>query len=538
MATYYDLRKYWNGCECKIEISGATTKEITFVTRVGTAQAPATNAVTGELFNYAGKAVGTFSAYNQLVSCDAEKGSGSDGNGGIFYKDGTYLVYLNGVGKIAGDKIEITEYGFDCESLFPHDLQFVIERNYTDIDRDTYYVVRAVNDIGSESGPSDISELVNRHADESAIISFGMDADTAKAENIVAYRIYRATGGTSGSDFLFVDEIKGDAVGFTGGTFRDTLTDDELNEVMPKYGAVPEKLDGIAGMSGGFLAAYKGKDIYFSEPYIYNCFPWEYSQSVPFDIVGTAVRGNYLYVMTTGSLYAFVGDHPESIVPLAMRFDVPCISKKSIAYVRGKVIYAGTTGLVVIANGNPEIFSDKLFTIEQYKNLHFEKCTAAGEYDGKYFAVFEDKALLFDLSDNELKLTTIDRDSFDFAMYNWEDGSWQNYEAEFAQYNVPYGETRITQDFSRNKLNAVWKSKDFIFERPMAFSCARVRFEDPAAEVKIKLYAENNMVFEGKAVHNKAFRLPVLRRECRWSVELAGSCDITSVELAESMSEM
>lgn len=556
MATYYDLRKNWGGCECRVEIDGSTASAFTFVTRVGTTTAPATNAVTGQLVNYAGKAVGTYSAYNQLVTCDAENGFDNNGasngtgnitpdggetgaSGGVFYKDGTYLVYLNGVGKINGDKIEISEYGFDCQRLDPHNLQFVIERNYTDISRDTYYVVRAVNDIGEESPPSELSELVSRQADESAVLSFlAKDGETAAAEKVVAYRIYRAAGGTSQSDFLFAGEVKGDYVGFVGGTFQDTLTDDELNEVMPKYGAVPERLDGIAGMSGGFLAAYKGKDIYFSEPYIYYCFPWKYNQSVPFDIVGMAARGNYLYVMTTGSLYAFVGNSPDTISPLAIRFDVPCVSKKSIAYVRGSVIYAGTTGLVVIANGNPQIFSDKLFTLEQYKNLHFENCIASGEYDGKYFAVFEDKALLFDLSDSELKLTTLDKNAFAVTQYSYDDGSWKNYESEFAAYNVPYGETRIKQDFSLPHLNATWKSKDFVLQRPVAFTCARARFEDLQAEIRIRLYAEGEMVFDGKAQHNVAFRLPVMRRECRWSVEVSGACDITSLELAESMSEM
>jgi hypothetical protein len=65
-----------------------------------------------------------------------------------------------------------------------------------------------------------------------------------------------------------------------------------------------------------------------------------------------------------------------------------------------------------------------------------------------------------------------------------------------------------------------------------------VRFNDPTATVNIKLYAEKQEVFSGTVQHNKAFRLPVLRRECRWSVSVSGSTDITTIELAESMQEM
>ena len=393
--------------------------------------------------------------------------------------------------------------------------------------------MRAVNNIGEEGPPSEISDLISRRPDEKAVMSFNGSAN-AEAENIVAYRLYRASGGTKGSDFLFAGEVDGTS----GGSFDDTLTEEQLNEVTPKFGSVPKNLEGICGMSGGFMAAYKGKDIYFSEPYMPYCFPWEYNQSVPFDIVGMAVRGNYLYVMTKGSLYAFVGDHPETITPLAMRFDVPCISRKSIAHVNGNIVYAGTTGLVVISNAGPQVFSDKIYTLEQYKNLHFENCIASGEYDGKYLAIFQDNALLFDFNEDGIKHTTVDKDGFSCNDYSWYDGSWKNYEQNFMSFNTPYGETFINQDFSSANLEAQWRSKEFVFERPIAFSCARVRFDNSESSVNIKLFAENQEVFSGTAVNNKAFRIPVMRRECRWSVQVQGTVDIMSIELAESMSEM
>jgi uncharacterized protein CbrC (UPF0167 family) len=419
------------------------------------------------------------------------------------------------------------------ETIPPCNLRFVINRTYTGIDRSAYYVVRAVNDIGEEGQPSEISALVTRKPDEKAVITFD-PANTASSEHIAKYRLYRSAGGTKGSDFFFVDEISADGEL----KFHDFKTDDELNEVLPRYGEVPTELNGIVGMSGGFMAAYKGKDIFFSEPYMPYAFPWEYNQTVPFDIVGLAVRSNYLYVMTKGSLYAFVGDHPETILPLSFKFDVPCISRKSIAHVGGNIVYAGTTGLVLIGNGTATVFSDKLYTLEQYKDLHFENCISAGEYDGKYFAVFSDKVLLFDFADGDIKHTILDKNAFTAGTYSWNDGSWLNYEDNFVNTNTPYGETMITQDFSAANLTAVWQSKDFVSQRPIAFTSARVRFEDASKSVTMKLFAEDKEVFSGAVQHNKAFRLPVMRRECRWSVSVTGNTDITSIELAESMAEL
>ena len=531
--------KKWS---CPASVVQNDEATFTFTSRT---EASPNNAVTLNLLDYNGKKVGTVIAYNEKIPA-AEYPVIPDNllQGATFNTITSSIVtnknnpaakcdYGNGCLYIKDNKVILKNIDKTQETIGEGNLHFVIERNYTDIDRDTYYVVRAVNNIGEEGPPSEISALVTRRPDEKAVMSFEGSSNASK-ENIVAYRLYRASGGTSGSDFLFVAETDGT----TGGEFHDTVAEEELNEVMPKYGSVPKNLEGICGMSGGFMAAYKYKDIYFSEPYMPYCFPWEYSQSVPFDIVGMAVRGNYLYVMTKGSLYAFVGDHPEQITPLAMRFDVPCISRKSIAHVNGNIIYAGTTGLVIISNGSPRIFSDSLYTLEQYKDLHFENCIASGEYDGKYLAVFSDKALLFDFSDENIKHTTVDVNGFEISEYSYNDGSWLGYEENFMSYNTPYGETFINQDFSTENLSAEWKSKEFVFARPVAFTCARVRFDDPAASVNIKLFAENNEVFSGTVPNNSAFRLPVLRRECRWSVAVEGTCDITSIELAESMSEL
>jgi hypothetical protein len=492
----------------------------------------------GKLLNYSGKSVGSFSAFFEKVKAAADEQfpaavpegafvmTWRDGHKSFVYANGR--VTDNGKGQLeSADQLNCTD-----EVVSGGNLRFTISREYTSIDLDTYYVIRAVNDIGEEGPPSDISDLVTRKADEKAVLTFDA-AENAAAENISAYRLYRASGGTSGSDFLYVDEIAADG----DLQFHDDKMNEELNEVMPNFGSVPENLDGIAGMNG-FLVGYKGKDIYFSEPYKPYSFPWEYNQSVPFDIVGIAVRGNYLYVMTNGPLFAFVGDTPANILPLSLRFDVPCISRNSIAHVRGAVIYAGTTGLVIIENGSPRVFSDQLYTLEQYKNLHFENCLASGEYDGKYFAVFADKVLLFDFSGESLHHTVLDSSAFTLSSYSWNDGSWLNYRDNFALSNTSYGETMITQDFSAENISGVWQSKEFVYPRPIAFTCARVRFNDPTATVNIKLYAEKQEVFSGTVQHNKAFRLPVLRRECRWSVSVSGSTDITTIELAESMQEM
>ena len=113
----------------------------------------------------------------------------------------------------------------------------------------------------------------------------------------------------------------------------------------------------------------------------------------------------------------------------------------------------------------------------------------------------------------------------------------------------------ITQDFSETSvpLETSWRSKEYVFHRPIAFTCARVNFEYKVdvTKVHIKLYGDGNLAYDSAGVsedekpyapngipNGVAFRLPVMRRETHWSVEVTGNADITSVELAESMAEM
>lgn len=542
---YYEDDSLWS-CNCAFIQNNSVSLEFT---TVNSKLRETTVTAGGKLLTYSGRQVGTYSAYNEKIAA-SDYPAMNVPEGAYIFKKGTNCIYLNDTGRIEDDIVvrdgNNASKDVNHEYITAGNLHFFVKRNYTSIDKDMCYVVRAVNEIGEEGQPSEISDFVTCRPDEAAIISF-TPSDKADIENIVKYRIYRSSSGTTGSDFLFVDEVSADNKNQNGEIeFKDTKDEEELNEVMPKFGEVPEDLEGICGMSGGFIAAFKGKDIYFSEPYLPYCWSWEFSQSVPFDIVGMAVRSNYLYVMTTGSLYAFVGDHPELIMPLAMRFDVPCISKKSIAHVDGNIIYAGTTGLVIINNQGPAIFSDKLYTIEQYKELHFENCICAGEYDGKYIVVFEDKAMVFDFSDGQLNHTIMDNSAFDATSYSWNDGSWQNYRNNFSESNTPYGETMITQTFSENYLKSKWKSKEYVFARPIAFTCARVNFDNENAVVHIKIYGDGNLVYDSSLPQNapdgipcgKAFRLPVMRRETHWSVEVSGNTDITSIELAESMAEL
>lgn len=489
--------------------------------------------------NHRGEEVGTVRFYHRDIA--VEKQATSPG----------IETWLDSIlnGKDEGEGGDVTTGGrySGTAVVYPaKDLRMFVEVNYIDITRNFYYVARFVDDSGAEGPPSELSELMERKPDERLNITVSFDASVAASYRMKKIRLYRSAGGTDGSDYFYLGEREITA-GASSVVFQDDMPDSELSEPMPEYGNSP-KLDGIAALTGGFMAGFEGKNIWFSEPYLPHVWPSKYNQSVQFDVIGIAVRSNYLYVMTKGQLYAFVGDAPEQMTPLTLRFDMPCISRTSIAYVSGSIVYAGTTGLVVISNEGPRIFSNAYFTTEQYKALGFENCLAAGEYDGKYFAVFERETLLFDFVENTL--TTLNQAGFELLEYRADDGSWP--QKEFL--NSPYGSVLVEQIFEQEpeeekqaapeetgpeELTARWHSKTYVFPRPVAFSTVRIRsYGEAEHSVILRLFAENVMVKELKIKPGKAVRLPLLRRERRWSFELETDCDLEAFEIAESMAEL
>lgn len=457
--------------------------------------------------------------------------------------------------------------------------------------KDAYYVARYVeSQTGAEGPPSELSPMISRYPDEDILLE--CDTTSAQAHFIDKVRFYRS-GGVIDTGFMFMSEVEinnsstgeddntnsentriwtsissngiDDTIeiadtevtpGFTRTV--DSFNDGELAEKMPEYGEPPEKISGIAGHSGGFLVAWHGKDIRFSSQYLPNTWPWEYSHVTPFEIVALAVRGNYLYAMTKGSLSAFVGDTPDQMIPMHLGIDIPCVSKASVANVNGKIIYAGSRGLVMIAPGGYRIVSESFMNSSQYKKYDWQSCVASGAIDNKYVAVMKDhQALIFDLENNTF--SSMSSDAVHLRKYHWDDGKnsistggsdsapeqdvilWPQKETP----DGPYGSTIIIRN---NKFSiARWRSRSYVFERPVTMSVARVISyplptenvsQETNGDITMIIRADGDVAWRGNIDSSSAFKLPKLPKTRRWDIEVVTGRVIVQIDLAESMTEL
>ena len=176
----------------------------------------------------------------------------------------------------------------------------------------------------------------------------------AETKDIDRIRIYRTVVGASGSPiFIMVDELP-----LGTATYDDTKTDEEIidNSILPstEWAMPPDGLQGLLVAAGGFLVGFKGRDLYFSEPYRPHAWPASYVLTMEWPIVGLGQLGNTVVVMTQGAPQAATGVHPSAMTLEKTNTPEPCLHKGSIVNAPEGVYYAGASGLMLIAGSGPQ----------------------------------------------------------------------------------------------------------------------------------------------------------------------------------------
>jgi hypothetical protein len=144
-------------------------------------------------------------------------------------------------------------------------------------------------------------------------------------DNVASKRIYRVLTGNVYASYFYVDAI---AAATT--IYADVVPDESLgSEILTEeYDPPINTMIGLVAMSGGVLAGFSGKDIYFSEPYLPYAFPVGNSVTVDSPIVAIAAYGNQLITLTEAEPYIVTGNDPSSMTPKKMGAAHPCVSKR------------------------------------------------------------------------------------------------------------------------------------------------------------------------------------------------------------------
>lgn len=236
-----------------------------------------------------------------------------------------------------------------------------------------------VTAFGEESQPSPLSAMLEWS--EGVVINMSGMGPPPPGRNITRIRIYRSqTSATGATGLFFVDEING-----ASSTYSYDSAVTPMQELIPSldYDPPPAELIGLTSMPNGVMAAFVGKDLYFSEPYQPHAWPEKYVLTVDYDIVGLAAFGSTIAILTRGTPYVAQGTHPDNFVMQKMEANLPCMSRRGIVDIGYAAVYPSTDGLVVISASEANLVTRGLFTREQWAALAPESFSAA-TYDGLY----------------------------------------------------------------------------------------------------------------------------------------------------------
>lgn len=436
------------------------------------------------------------------------------------------------------------------------------------------YVVTYLSAYGEE-GPPSLPITVTGYV--SGTWNLGVTGLVDTSRNILKQRIYRTITGSSGlTNYFLVAEVSN-----VTATYADTASDTTVSANQQIQSTTwfppPSDLLGWAAMPNGIIAAWRGKEIWFCEPYRPHAWPPQYALTVEFDVVGLGVYGQTLIVCTQGFPYAVTGINPASMTMAKVSTLEPCMSRGSIVSAPEGVYYASPNGLILAAQGQFTNVTKQYITKDKWQEL-LVVATARAVHMGSGWLAFGGVRL------GCFEETAFDPDAFEQDDYT---GSYVGLFVDPANPNVttrlvserpvttlstdPWsGETLFIKDSkvlwfdfqsaNRDAEPYLWRSKKFQASKQQNFEAVKVYFHippgvkaQPSGAVNntlvqtlgvnqyglVRFYADNRLVATRELrTSGQMFRLPSGFKAEFWQIEFEARVHITGVQMATSAKEL
>lgn len=469
--------------------------------------------------------------------------------------EGTGIVDLQQFDLIGADGANYSAYD-------PDNWIATIKRVYTDADMESRsYVYTYVSHYDEESQPSDASDVIDVLKNATVTVKgFAITGEQISAGYKI--RLYRAITGQSGTAFFFLKEVSAmDA----GSGILDDVPQERVGEMLPSESWAPPP-NGIAGllvMPGGFMAAFKGNMLHFSEPYMPHAWPETYTRTVQDEVVGIGVFAQTLVVATTGKPYLASGADPSSVSLQQLDDHAPCINAKCLTATGTGVIYPTSDGLVHVSTAGVRRLTQNHYSRNQWMDLLADaKC--AIWHDGKYVLSTNGTIIFFEPHEGGLHIGKVEyyqatkigyRSPNAFAIQprptSHRTGEWPG-DTLFYAAKVASGSGLIALNVGSG-MDAEWASKVFSLDRPVAMSCGQVyaakypvtlkvyagKIDAGSKRPKDVTYPENGGIVHTVVVNSpEPFRLPSGFMAREWRIDVSGKLDVQAVCIASSMDEL
>lgn len=331
------------------------------------------------------------------------------------------------------------------------------------------YVYTYVNTYGEEGPPSPAGTLtlINGLAVDVTVARDALVADYAPIKEI---RLYRTQYGSDVIEYFYAGSAL--VLNQPGTTFvyHDTTTAAGLNEMLASDEYYPPNpaLVGLMSLKNGILAAWKGNELHFSEPYKPWAWPPAYVKIFQHNIVGGVPYGSGLLLTTTTEPVLVSGITPAGMTETGMNVGQAGVSKHSIALVDGFLAYASRDGIVVVQGGQASLtLSQQFFTRDVWRARYGGHLGVMrfSVWDGRLTVYAEDGSFpAFMIRLDEAAGTMTDLPAFQAAC---------SFASEFAD-GVYYGlGTNLYLFNAGAALATTWQSREMVIPAPVNFGYAK-----------------------------------------------------------------
>lgn len=199
-------------------------------------------------------------------------------------------------------------------------------------------------------------------------------------------RIYRTvTNASGGATYFLVTEVTIATLAYND-TLSNTVVAANALLASQTWTAPPSDLKGFVSMPNGMMAAWRGNEVWFCEPFRPHAWPAQYTTSVDANVVGLGVVGQTLVVLTDGFPYSATGINPANMAFSKIATFEPCMSRASIVSTANGVFYTSPNGIILAAYGVVQNASLPLATKDRWLELVRPESLRAARLGPNYYA--------------------------------------------------------------------------------------------------------------------------------------------------------
>jgi hypothetical protein len=336
------------------------------------------------------------------------------------------------------------------------------------------YVYTYVNLFDEEGAPSN-PVTATGHLNGTWTITGYINPANAATRGLNRIRLYRTITGSIGTQFFRVAEFA-----INTASYVDSQTDAAVAQIgvvlESTTWAEPLQMEGITLMPNGFFAGWKGRNLYFSEPYRPWAWPAEYTLSVDHPIVDCGVVGQTLVVLTSVSPVYVTGVTPSAMSMAKLTQVEPCVSANSVASSPEGLYYASPNGLVVATPQGVTSVTRNIIGREIWQRDYIPYIEDSVFYDAQYIATGSaGSGFIFGALGDQPYITRLV--NFPTVTSLWTDPytgeAHMMIGNDVYQWDSPFTIFEVSE----------WVSKEFQYQKPINLGALSVSF-DPAYAIQ------------------------------------------------------